>query len=434
MKRTGRWNRIITWVHAPWVLAIPVCAFLGACGSDPGSDVQSVVLGAPPAPALPACISGARPPEVDEIARGLDTPWAMAQAPDGRIFLTERPGRIRVIEGGALSEAPWAVVPVSEEGELGLMGITLDPAFRSNGHVYVVGRFLADSESRFPAVLGPLVRRIRARIRAHDEGTVYVSHVERWTDGSGRGTRSGRVVTGLPAAAIHGGGALGFDHEGRLLYGVGDALRPWGAQEDGSVLGKVMAREPGRMHSGSPPGLPDEIVGSGVRNPQGIGIDPEAGLILFTDHGPSGLEPEARRQGRDELNLLVDGGNYGWPIEAGRVPDPGYLPPLVEWTPAIAPAGIALSRDTGTGDLIAWITALRGQALHRVVLEPDDSEVGWRARCEDRLLVEEYGRLRAVLAAEDGSIWVATSNRDGRGRARDADDRVLRVRFPVEMP
>jgi aldose sugar dehydrogenase len=406
-----------------WAVALTTVA----CSPGPGAEPGEVVLDPPSPTELPSCFAEPPLPEVTEVAGGLETPWAMAQAPDGRIFLTERPGRIRVIDEGRLLDEPWATVPVVEESELGLMGIALDPGFATNGIVYVMGRFPADSEGRFPGPLAPLVRRFRAWTRPHDEGTAFVMNVERYVEVDGRATGPERIVSGIPARVIHGGGALAIDDRGRLLVAVGEAGALWRAQEPRSALGKILARENPAGAGDAPPRLPDDVVASGVRNSQGIELHPASGTVLFIDHGPSGLEPEAFRQDRDELNVLVPGGNYGWPTEAGTVRDPAFLAPVVDWSPAIAPAGLAVSDGPGGEGIVAWVTGLRGQALHRVHLVPDDGPAGWRAACQDRLLDGDFGRLRAVLVDDSGAVWVGTSNRDGRGRVRDGDDRILVV-------
>jgi aldose sugar dehydrogenase len=409
---------------------------LAGCGAEGGPEGQEVRMDPSIPSDLGACMPALPEPDVEELAGGLETPWGLAQAPDGRIFVTERPGRIRVVGAQGLEPEPWATLDTREEGELGLMGIILSPDFSDDGAVYVMGHFLADSEQALPSWITPLVRRVRARLRRHDEGTRAVSHIYRVSRSPEGEIQRRRVVSSIPAGQLHGGGALAFDPSGALLYSVGDAQMPWSAQDPRRVPGKILRRSSLSGDPGGPPRLPDEIVASGVRNSQGIAVHEASGTVLFIDHGPTGLAPEARRLHRDELNVLSESGNYGWPVESGAVEDSRFLDPVVDWTPAVAPAGLAISRgeEADTHRIVAWVASLRGQALHRVELRRESEGEHWRAVCEDRFLEGEYGRLRAVMVGEEGEVYVATSNRDGRGGPREGDDRLLRVRFPGGTP
>ena len=409
---------------------------LGGCGPEVGQEGQAVRTDPSIPSDLGACFPYLPEPDVEELAGGLETPWGLAQAPDGRIFVTERPGRIRVVGEEGLDPEPWATLDTHEEGELGLMGIVLSPEFADDGALYVMGHFLADSEQALPSWITPVVRRVRARLRRHDEGTRFVSHIYRVSRSPDGEIQHRRVVSSIPAGQIHGGGALAFDPSGALVYSVGDAQMPWSAQDPQRVPGKILRRGSLSGDPGDPPRLPDEIVAFGIRNSQGIAVHEASGTVLFVDHGPTGLVPEARRLHRDELNVLRESGNYGWPVESGAVEESRFLDPVVDWTPAVAPAGLAISQG-GEPDplrIVAWVASLRGQALHRVELQRESEGEPWRATCEDRFLEGEYGRLRAVMVGEEGEVYVATSNRDGRGGMQEGDDRLLRVRLPGRHP
>ncbi len=369
-------------------VVVAALLLLGGCGGSPTR--------LPPAPPTPGVA-------LDTIARGLQVPWAMDFAPDGRIFVTERSGRIRVVEEGALRAEPWAVLDVVRRSEMGLMGIALAPDFERSGHVFVVGTFAVDGD--------------------RTENRVY-----RLTERDGRGADPLLVLGGIPAAKYHAGAALAFGPDGLLYLSAGDATRPGDAQDPASLAGKVLRFFP---DGGIPPDNPaagSRVFALGVRNPQGLAWHPASGQLFAPDHGPSGLPREWFRRGRDELNVIVPGGNYGWPRAAGDEGGPEFVRPLVEWTPAIAPGGMAFY----TGSDFPWqgnafVAALRGEGLLRIVLERAAGEVGWRAVASETLFAGELGRLRAVAIGPEGALYFTTSNRDGRGDARPGDDLLLRV-------
>lgn len=340
---------------------------------------------------------------VETVASGLEVPWSLAIAPDGRIFVTERPGRIRVVGADGLDPQPWATLGVREEGEAGLMGLALAPDFATSGHVYVVGTFDAP---------GGLVNR-----------------VVRFTERDGRGTDPTTIIDGIPAARFHAGDAIAFGPDGMLYIATGDAREPGSAQDMASLAGKILRYNPdGTVPPDNPaPGSP--VWASGLRNPQGLAWDPEAGQLFATDHGPSGFPNERFRTGHDEVNAISRGGNYGWPDVAGNGGGAALIDPIVVWDPAVAPSGLAVYSSDA---ISAWrgsllVATLSGASLRRVtVARAPDAESGWRASGEERLL-SNYGRLRAVRVGPDGAVYVTTSNRDGRGAPAAQDDRVLRL-------
>jgi aldose sugar dehydrogenase len=387
----------------PW----PACS-RKACSRRPWRVVPALVL-----PAALACggdEASIAVPEgdaggfvVETIARGLEVPWGLALAPDGRLFVTERPGRLRVIVDDSLRTEPWATLAVREEGEAGLMGVATAPDFATSGHLYVVGTFAAGGE--------------------------LVNRVIRFTERDGLGADPTVIIDGIPAARFHAGDAIAFGRDGMLYVATGDARDPGSAADLGSLAGKILRYRPdGGIPADNPvPGSP--VWASGLRNPQGLAWDPESGQLFATDHGPSGFPNERFRTGNDELNAIAAGGDYGWPSVAGTGGGASRIDPLVVWDPAIAPSGLAFySSDAIRG----WrgslfVAALSGRSLRRVGVSPaSGTEAGWRASGQERLL-EGYGRLRSVLAAPDGALYVGTSNRDGRGSPTPDDDRVLRL-------
>jgi aldose sugar dehydrogenase len=379
---------------------------------------------------------------LDTIATDLAVPWDLVFAPDGRIFVTERSGRIRVIEDGILRPEPWAELDVFGQHpeilpESGLLGIALGPDFTDSGNVYVFATVSHIPDNRLLRRLDSLARRLRAVVTGAPD-TRWRSRVYRLTDRGGSGTDKRVIIDHLPASYYHAGGALAFGPDGRLYLTTGDVLDPGRAQDPASRVGAVLRIEAdGTIPADNPfPGSP--VYAIGLRNPQGLAWHPETGELFVTEHGPSFLPHEDGRHGKDEINVIVPGGNYGWPVVAGDTDANGlFLPPIIEWSPAIAPPGLAFYTGCElpwSGDLL--VTGLRGQQLRRLSLEADATHpVRWRVVAEEVLLENVLGRIRRAVMGPDGHLYLTTSNRDGRGQPRHKDDLLLRVRaLPEQRP
>ena len=437
------------WGRTPH-LSVLVALFLllAACGAGEPEPLPVAERGTPPDP-LPTCpvsmdtvgsdvataetTTSAAPEslEVVEVAGGLEVPWALAPTPDGRVLVTERGGRIRVLDSDGLAPEPWMELEVSDRDEGGLMGITLARDFSETGHAYVM--ISVDQRDR-EGWFATQVRRVQLRLGL-DVAPHRIAQVLRVTEVEGRGTDPRVILEGIPSGLLHAGGSLATLPDGDLLISHGDAGIPPVAQDPADLRGKLV-RLPLDPSTGLPPrrGSPEPMA-LGVRNSQGVAVMPDSTSLLFIDHGPTGLIPEDRRQGKDELNVLALNGagpeNFGWPVEAGIHEDPVHTPPLVEWSPAVAPAGLAVMPVPGRSHRAwAFVTGLRGETLLRVELarDPDDTS-RWSPLCQVELLGNDLGRLRAVTIHPEGGILVGTSNRDGRGRARDGDDRLLHLRW-----
>jgi glucose/arabinose dehydrogenase len=317
---------------------------------------------------------------VSVVAEGLEVPWEIAFLPDDRALVTERPGRIRMLErDGTLRPEPVAEVDVSNQGEGGLLGLALDPRFADNGLVYLY--FTTPSAMK----------------------------LERWRFADDALTREADLIDGtIQAGLIHDSGRIAFGPDGNLYVATGEAGEGELAQDPQSLNGKFLRLTPAQYHGG--PSRP-EIVSLGHRNPQGFDWQPDTARMFSTEHGPSGFDGE---QGFDEVNEIVEGENYGWPEVYGD--DHGdFKAPLKVYEEAIAPSGATFWK----GEYV--FATLRGEALRRLDLDSGEDEV---------LLEGEYGRLRTVRVGPDGALYVLTSNRDGRGSPEDSDDRVLRVTEP----
>lgn len=335
---------------------------------------------------------------VETFVDGLEVPWSMAFTSPSRLLVTERPGRVRVVHNGALQSRPLAVLSdVEARGESGLMGIALAPDYPSSRLVYLAYAYDAP-------------KGLRVRIaRFRDDGDALSHRTV--------------ILDGIPAARNHAGCRLRFGPDGRLYATTGDATEGRIAQDLASLGGKTLRLNPdGTVPADNPfPGSP--VYSLGHRNSQGLDWDPKSGLQFQTEHGPSGFDGPG---GGDEVNIVEAGKNYGWPLIHHRQTRAGLEPALLEYTPAVAPAGASFSRGallpSVEGDF--FFATLRGEKLIRVRLEAGNRR---RVAETEDLFAGVYGRLRDVVSGPDGALYVATSNRDGRGRVRTGDDRVLRV-------
>lgn len=332
--------------------------------------------------------------QVEEVVRGLEVPWGIAFTSSERMLVTERPGRVRVIENDVLRGEPLHIFSeVSTGGEEGLMSIVLHPEYAQNRWVYA--SYAHQSSD------GMWVRVVRFR----DKGEV----IDDLTT----------ILDRIPAARFHAGSELAFGPDGKLYITTGDATDRDLAQDIDSLAGKILRlNDDGTIPEDNPiSGSP--IWSYGHRNPQGIAWDSE-GIMYETEHGPSGFDGPG---GGDEVNKIEKGGNYGWPLVSHERSREGTMSPLLVFTPAEAPA----SAMVYSGKLFPqfkdnlFFGALRGENLMRVAIE-DGAAQGF-----ERLFLEEYGRIREVMEGPDGAIYFTTSNRDGRGSPEKEDDRIFRI-------
>ena len=346
-------------------LALVMALLLAACGSD--SDPDDGDDATPPTSlgATTSTSGGERAQTrgeavelaVTDVATGLDTVWALTFDDAGKLWFTERGGKLSQVDG------PSRTIPgVVEQGESGLMGLELD----DEGRIYVM--LTSANDNRI------------VRFDSFDDGTPEV------------------IVDGIRKAPIHDGGRLRFGPDGTLYAGTGDAGDTSLPPKNDALNGKVLAIDVDSKRA--------SVFSKGHRNPQGLCFASD-GRFLSTEHGPD--------RG-DEVNVLERGKDYGWPGSSGTG--------IKNWTPTIAPAGCAVYE----GDAIPqWkgsllFATLKDQALRRLSFNADGSVAG-----EEVLYDGEFGRLRDVAVGPDGAVYVATSNRDGRGRARSGDDRILRI-------
>jgi len=338
---------------------------------------------------------------VAPVAEGLENPWAMAFLPGGDVLITERPGRLRVLRDGALLSEPVSGVPeVFARGQGGLLDIALHPEFPDNRWVYLsYSKPVEDGRESTTAV-------VRGRLDGH-----HLTQVEEIFEAVTRGNG-------------HYGSRLAFDGEGYLFITIGDRQAPprgdlesHPAQDLSDHHGTtVRLHDDGRVPSDNPfvgrAGVRPEIWSYGHRNPQGLTFHPETGDLWLTEHGP---------QGGDELNLILPGRNYGWPV-IGYGVNYGSGSPIHEsthregmeqprhyWVPSIATSGLLLY----TGDAFPqwrgslFVGGLAGEQVARLTLVGQDVT-------DEETLVEGLGRIRDVRQGPDGFIYLALDHGGGR--------------------
>lgn len=332
-------------------------------------------------------VKGSATPVV--VAQGLEVPWAIAFAPDNRILFTERPGHVRVIQNGRMRPHPLlSLTDVVARGEAGLMGLALHPGYAQNQFVYLC--------------------------YARELGGSMVDVVVRYRDTGTALAEPHPIIQNIPATRLHAGCRLKFGPDKKLYITTGDATDGPVAQNLRSLAGKILrVNDDGSVPADNPfPGSPVWTLGH--RNPQGIDWDPKSGLLFSTEHGPSGFDGGS---GGDEVNIIERGKNYGWPDVHHEESRAAMVSPIALYTPACAPASAAFWR----GDL--YFGCLRGERLHRLVLDPNDR----RKVVREEKLFTNLGRIREVAVGPDGSLYFSTSNRDGRGNPVNEDDRIFRV-------
>ncbi|MBD8044933.1 PQQ-dependent sugar dehydrogenase [Arthrobacter sp. Sa2BUA2] len=355
-----------------WIAAAAITAGAGAGCTPESPEVPAASPASPGEEATRGTATGAdSAPEV--LATGLDAPWSIAFH-NGTALISERDtARILELGGdGNLREA-GTITDAAGRGEGGLLGIAVQDGFL---YAYVT----AGAENR-----------IERRALTGSPGSLALGSPD-------------TVLDGIPAGPTHNGGRIAFGPDGQLYATTGDAGNRDSAQDTRSLSGKILRMTPdGGVPADNP--LPGSLVYSyGHRNPQGIAWDAD-GVLYASEFGQNTW---------DELNVIQPGGNYGWPEVEGIAGVDGYVDPVQQWAPDQAsPSGIAVAGGS------LFIANLRGERLRQVPLD------GLGTSAEH--LTSWYGRLRDVVNAPDGTLWILTNNTDGRGDPGLDDDQVLRL-------
>lgn len=376
-----------------WIYLILI-AFCVACAPDGDRAEQTTSPeGGTPAAGTTAEVTepewedvtsaGSGPVEVETnvVATNLEAPWGLAFLPNGDALVTERDtGRLLRVDGSS-NVREVQRLPAAGVGEGGLLGIAVSPDYEDDGLVYAYYSTATDNRvARFAL-----------------------------------GEEPEPILTGIPVSSYHNGGRISFGPDGMLYVGTGDAGNTTSSQDRDSLAGKILRITPeGDVPEDNP--FPDNPAYSyGHRNVQGLAWD-AAGRLYATEFGQDRF---------DEVNRIEPGENYGWPEVEGEGGEPEYVDPISTFsTDEASPSGAAILVN---GAIPQWegdffMAALRGERLWRLELAEDGTVSG-----REQLLRGEAGRLRHVAQAPDGSLWVLTSNRDGRGEPVPEDDRILRL-------
>jgi glucose/arabinose dehydrogenase len=359
-------------------------------GSGEATQTELTQNGTPPAedtgtpePESTTANTGPVRVETSVVATGLEAPWGLVFTPDGEALVTERDsGRLLSLDSsGGVEELQ--TLPTGGVGEGGLLGLALSPDYERDGYIYAY--YSTDADNRV------------VRFREGEDPEL--------------------VLTGIAVNSFHNGGRIAFGPDGNLYVGTGDAGDRPSSQDTNSLAGKILRLTPEGGVPGDNPFPNNPLYSYGHRNVQGLAWDAN-GQLYASEFGQDTY---------DEVNRIVPGGNYGWPeVEGEGGEGSGYVDPVATFFPTseASPSGVEILKG---GAIPQWegdffMAALRGQRLYRLDLDESGAVVG-----QEELLQGEAGRLRHVAQAPDGSLWILTSNRDGRGNPVPDDDRILRL-------
>ena len=318
--------------------------------------------------------------EIEVVLENLDIPWEIVFLSDEEFLITQRPGTLLYVENNEIKNE-IDIERVKHIGEGGLMGMTLHPQFEENNYIYLY--LTVDGETGTENMV----------LRYVLEGTDLVDEYV--------------VIENIPGARTHNGGRIAFGPDGYLYITTGDAQDVQLSQEIDSLAGKILRiTDDGDIPEDNPFG--SEVYSYGHRNPQGIMWDSE-GNLWSTEHGPTA---------RDELNLIISGGNYGWPEIRGDEEQEGMIKPVLHsgddytWAPS---GGVYWDGSIFFG-------GLRGQAIYEARLGENNEVSEFLIHFEG-----EFGRIRNIQLGPEGMMYILTNNTDGRGTPRDGDDKVVRI-------
>ena len=406
----GTQRRRLT-VAAATVTVVSVLAAAGCSFGQPSPDQT----GQPPNLPTPSVSPSPSDPTASVVtsvlASGLAVPWAIAFLPDGTALITERDSRQilkAVPKAGSASGSPSSAPPSAARSPSAAGTPSVNPSSDTSEDLLTVTPVQTITDA-VAGGEGGLLGIAVSPTYATDK-TVFIYYTAQQDNRIAKLVLGGApqpIVTGIPKGAIHNGGGLHFGPDGFLYASTGEAGARTPAQDTKSLGGKILRMTPdGKPAPGNPFG--NLVYSYGHRNVQGFAWNADKKMYAV----------EFGQDTWDEVNLIEPGKNYGWPVVEGDGTDPQYTNPIVTWPVADAScSGAAIL----SGVLV--VACLRGQRLWLMQLTAAGGTLG----APKPLLAQAHGRLRGVVVAPDGSLWVTTSNRDGRGTPQAGDDHILRL-------
>jgi aldose sugar dehydrogenase len=310
----------------------------------------------------------------DVLAENLSIPWAMDFLPNNTMIFTQRGGAVSLLDNGVVKNI--GNISVTAIGESGLLGVAVDPEFSQNKYIYLY----------YTSSRGNRISRFVLTDKLQNE-TILLDNI--------------------PSASIHNGGRIKFGPDGKLYFTTGDANNRSSAQDINSLSGKILRmNKDGSVPADNP--YKNYVYTLGNRDPQGLAWNPNNGILYESEHGDIQ---------NDEINILVSGGNYGWPIYQGNNNAPGYISPLIFYTNfTLAPSGMAFYNNK------LYVAGLRGSQVRVINLSDNGTSI-----VGQQSLFTQFGRVRDVVA-HNGYIYICTSNTDGRGIPQIGDDKIIRIK------
>ncbi|BCK68369.1 oxidoreductase [Streptomyces libani subsp. rufus] len=359
----------------------------GGGGSSAAPSKSAAAPGATPESTAPPAKGSVKVTRT--LATGLTSPWGVAVLPGGDLLVASRDtGKIVRIAADSGKKTELGSVPgVDPGGEGGLLGIAVSSTFGADHQVYAY--FTTASDNRI----------------------ARMNYDEKRPPGDQLGAPD-TLFKGIPKGQIHNGGRIAFGPDKMLYAGTGETGDKGLAQDKDSPAGKILRMTPDGEPAHGNPEADSVVYDYGHRNVQG----------LAWDNGKRLWASEFGQDTWDELNLIEPGKNYGWPEVEGKAKGgskgAGFVNPVEQWKTADAsPSGIAFAKGS------VWMASLRGERLWRIPLDGTKPVAAPQA-----FLKGTYGRLRTVVAAGDGTLWLVTSNTDGRGTPHKGGDRILRLK------
>lgn len=344
------------------------------------------------------------PFKVEPVVKNLTVPWSIIFTGPERMLVSERGGDIREVVNGQLKSDPvftFNDTAHTKSGEIGLMGLVLDPDYSNNKQIY--------------ACVG------------YSAGKGFADRVVQLKDTGSSLEEQKTIIDGIPAGSNHAGCELAFGPDGKLYISTGDATQRTIAQDLNSLGGKILRLNPDGSIPADNPFANSPVYSYGHRNPQGIDWTTN-GTMYEAEHGPSGNDGPG---GGDEVNLITKGANYGWPLVSHQETKEGTEAPLITYTPAEAPSSLLIYKGEVFPQFknTLLIAALRGEGILWLHIDPMAPK---NVLHSQKLAEVKVGRVRDITEGPDGMIYFTTSNKDGRGRPSVDDDVIYRF-VPADM-